>query len=970
MATNHNFELVYERTIPELNTKARLFRHKPTGAELLSMENKDENKCFGVTFATPPDDSDGLPHILEHSVLGGSQKYPVKEPFVELIKGSLATFVNAMTYPDKTTYPVASQNVKDFYNLIDVYMDAVYHPTITEQTLRQEGWHFELENPDDPLNYRGIVFNEMKGAYSSPDSLLGRYTQQSLFPGHTYGVDSGGDPKIIPNLTYKKFRKFWETYYHPSNARFYFYGDDNAEERLRLLDGYLQGYKRLDVKADIPLLPRFDEPHRQSFPYAAGKEDAERKKGMLNVSWAMSDVKDIPTTLALNVLDYILVGTPASPLRKALIDSGLGEDITGGMEDELRQVIFSAGLKGISTDNAGKVEKLILDTLARLTKDGIERDMIDAALNTIEFRLRENNTGQFPQGLLLMLKALTTWLHGGDPVGPLAFEAPLNALKARLVAGEKVFEGLIKQYMLDNPHRSTVVLEPDPALNQRDEAAEKERLAKARAKMKPADVQAVVENTKKLREMQDAPNSPEALATLPILKLSDLDRKNKTIPLRLDLKGSQVLYHDLFTNGLLYLDVGFDLRALAQEYLPLVTPFGRALLEMGTATEDFVRLSQRIGRKTGGIQPANYTSAARGSARGATWLLLRGKSTVAQIDDLLAILRDVLLTVKLDNRERFRQIVLEEKARQESRLVPAGHLVALTRLKASFTEADWAAEQIGGVTYLFALRLLAEQIEKDWPAVLAKLEAMRKALLNRSTMLHNVTIDEKNWGAVQPKLASFIESLPQAAPARVQWKPQRSPANEGMTIPAQVNYVAKGTSLYEHGYKLHGSVEAITNYLGTTWLWDRIRARGGAYGGFCVFNQRSGVFSYLSYRDPNLLGTLDNYDGTVQFLRELKLTEDELTKAIIGAIGNLDAFQLPDAKGFTSMARYLTGETEAELQKFRDEILSMGEASFKAFADALEQVNQHGLITVLGSEEAIRKANTARGNFLQVTKVL
>jgi Zn-dependent M16 (insulinase) family peptidase len=976
--SNDHFELVREQTIPEINTRARLYRHIQTGAQLLSMENDDENKVFGISFLTPPPDSTGVAHIMEHSVLCGSRKYPLKEPFVELLKGSLNTFLNAFTYPDKTCYPVASQNLQDFYNLIDVYLDAVFYPRITSETLQQEGWHYELDSPDQPLSFKGVVFNEMKGAYSSPDNLLGRYTQQSLFPDNAYGVDSGGDPTRIPDLTYESFKQFHAQYYHPSNSFIYFYGNDDPEKRFEIVQGYLKDFNAIAAAPRIKLQQPFKEPHHQVYGYHAGEQEGggkPQKKGLVTINWMLDDNIDVEATLAHAILSHILVGTPASPLRKALIDSGLGEDLTGdGLEDDLRQLTFSTGLKGIVPEDASKVEKLILETLTQLARTGIERDMVEASLNTVEFQLRENNTGSFPRGLALMLNALSTWLHGADPLARLAFEAPLTTIKQKLAVNPRFFENVIEQSFLNNTHRTTVLLQPDTEASAHQDAEERERLDKARAAMTDAEVQNVIAQTQHLKELQAAPDSPAALATIPTLKLADIDKQNKLIPLEISqAQNVQVLYHDLFTNGITYLDIGFNLRALAPEYLPYMTLFGRALLEMGTQTEDFVKLAQRIGRKTGGIHPASFTSTIQHSTddAAAAWLFLRGKATVSQSTDLLNILQDVLLTAKLDNRERFHQMVLEEKAGQETGLVPAGHRVVNARLRAHFTQADWANEQMSGISYLFFLRRLAEQVEKDWSAVLNTLEAIRTQLINRANAICNVTLDHTHWQTFQPALGRFLAALPAGAAtsASAAWKTADS-APEGLTIPAQVNYVGKGVNLYRLGYRLNGSVLVTNNLLRTTWLWERVRVQGGAYGGFCLFDHRSGTFTFVSYRDPNLLSTLEAYDNAAEFLRTLELSDEEVTKSIIGTIGDLDQYQLPDAKGYTSMLRYLAGDTEADRQRLRDEILSTTAKDMRAFADMLELVKSKGAVVVLGSEQSIEKANHEKKLGLQVTKVL
>jgi Zn-dependent M16 (insulinase) family peptidase len=972
MTTTHGFDLVREERIPELNAQARLLRHVKTGAQLLSIENDDENKVFGVSFRTPPTDSTGIAHILEHSVLGGSQKYPLKEPFVQLIKGSLNTFLNAFTSPDHTTYPVASTNLQDFYNLVDVYLDAIFHPLLTPYHLDQEGWHYELEKAEDPLVYKGVVFNEMKGVYSSPDSLLYRTSQQALFPDTAYGVDSGGDPSVIPDLTYEAFKRFHTTYYHPSNAQIYFYGDDDPEERLRILDQVLSEFEAADVDGEVALQAPFTAPRRVTETYSADANSDNSKKSMVLLNWALPEITDSSLLMAISVLSYCLMSTQASPLRKALVDSGLGEDVIGGgFGAGLRQATFSAGLKGMLTEDAPQAEELILSTLAKLATEGFEPDMVEAAINSIEFALRENNTGSFPRGLSLFMRSLRSWVYGRDPIEPLGYELPLAVVKSRLAVDRTFLSKLIEVYLLDNRHRLTVLLNPDPERSRRMESEEKDRLTAAKAAMTPAQIEQAIENTRLLKERQEAPDSPEDLAKLPMLKLRDLATENKPIPREvIEREHGRVVYHDLFTNGIVYLRVGFDLKSLPQDLLPYSEFFGRAMLEMGTEREDYVKLAQRIGRKTGGIGYTTYVSPMLSNPDGATWLFLSGKSTVAQSSELLAIMLDMLQTVKLDNPQRFKQIVLKTKARLESSLIPGGHQYVGGRLRAAFSTAGWVEEQLDGVESLFFVRRLAEQIESDWPGVLAQLEAVKRRLVDRSRLVADVTLDGDNWATFRPQLEEFIGALPVGGSEPEQWTPGVLPAREGLSLPAQVNYVGKGARLYDLGYTYDGSIHVITNFVRTGWLWDQIRAKGGAYGAFCSFGKQSGALTFLSYRDPNLLGTLANYDATAQFLRSADIDESELTKNIIGAIRDIDGYQLPDAKGWSSLVRYLVGETDEARQLMRDQVLSTTVEDFRQFADVLAATAEQARVVVLGSGEAIEQANGQLSPPLQVTPLM
>lgn len=969
------FELIREEEVAELNSTVKMFKHLKSGAEVVSVENDDENKVFAAVFRTLPQDSTGIAHILEHAVLGGSRKYPVKEPFLELLKGSLQTFVNAGTWADKTEYPVASTNLQDFYNLVDVYLDAVFFPNITRRTLAQEGWHYELEDLDEPLNFRGIVFNEMKGAYSSPDDRVDHFSRASIFPDNLYQYDAGGDPEVIPDLTYEQFTDFYRRYYHPSNSLLWFWGDDPTEMRLKKLAEYLDEFEPLDNPPDtnIQLQQPFDAPVYRREPYAVSADDGGEAKNIVTVNWLLEEPIDPVVSTSASILRHILIGTPASPLRKALIESGLGEDLAGnGMVTYLRQMMFSTGLRGVEDENVKRIEPLILDRLRDLVENGIERETVEAAVNTTEFRLREMNTGGYPRGIAWAHTVSINWAYGADYLRPLSFESTLAAVKLKLATNPRYFENLIQEWLLNNQHRSTVVLEPDPEMAKRVEERERRRLDAARASMTEDDLRAITEETRALREWQNTPDTQEALDTIPRLMIADLDKENTVIPVEEDaLQDASILYHDLFTNGIVYLDLGFDLHSLPADLLPYTNLFGKALLEMGTAKEDFVKLSQRIGRLTGGIYPTTFISSIRNSTEETAWLILRAKATAERASDMLDILQDILLTAQLDNKDRFLQMVLEEKAAEEANLMPAGHMVSYHRLNSHFETAGWVDEQVNGLDYLFFLRELADTIQNDWGSVLEKLERIRALLVNRQSALCNVTLDDENYHAFEPQLSTFLATLPSQTPSLHDWQPSLHGGNEGLTVPAQVNYVAKGTDLFRYGFEMDGSVLVVSKYLRLTHLWEKIRVMGGAYGAFSLFDPNSGIFSFISYRDPNLLETVQAYDASVDFLQSLHLTDKELTSAIIGAISDLDAYQLPDAKGFTSMKRYLTRVTDEMRQKYRNEVLSTTNEDFREFADVLAKVRDYGDVVVLGSAEKIASANETKGNgWLVPTKVL
>jgi Zn-dependent M16 (insulinase) family peptidase len=961
----HGFEILRREELVEYRAVASLCRHLGTGAELMSVEAADENKVFGVTFRTPPADHTGVAHILEHAVLCGSRKYPCKEPFVELLKGSLQTFLNAFTYPDKTCYPVASQNLRDFYNLIDVYLDAVFYPLLARTTFEQEGWHYELEAPDKPLAFKGVVFNEMKGVYSSPDSVLIEQAQHSLFPDTVYGLDSGGDPAHIPDLSYEQLLAFHRRYYHPSNSRIFFYGDDDPERRLALMNEWLSAFDRRTPDSSIPEQAAFDAPRTLTRHYRANADGPA--KSFVALNWVLPSPTDAAAALHAQALAHILIGTPASPLRKAMLESGLGEDIAGcGLETHARQMFFSTGLRGVSASNAERVPPLARQTLETLARDGIDPKTIEAALNTVEFALRENNTGAYPRGLALMLRALTSWNYDGDPFAPLRFAEPMAAVRERVAAGEPFFESLIRKWLLDNPHHTVLSLHPDPELGARLDAAERHRLEAARAAMSEAELQAIAAHTAELIALQSAPDDPEALAKIPRLSVADLPRENKPIPTRKQpLAKTRVLYHDLFTNGILYLDIAFDLRELPSETLPYVPLFGRALLETGAGSEDYVALNQRIGSKTGGIVARTFSSMVRETESGTIWLVLRAKALEGRTADLLRILYDVLTGARIDRQSRIRQIALEEKAGVESNLVPSGHHYVGLRMRAGFDEAAYAAEEMGGISYLFFLRKLIREIDTHWDGVAARLASIMDALVNRRAMVVNATIDSAAWERIAPQLESFLGDLPDRAGRRSGWTLPAPQAREGLAVPAAVNYVGRAYRLRSIGHVFRGSDLVATRYLRSAYLWEKIRVQGGAYGAFCSLDHRSGVISFTSYRDPNLQATLDVYAAAADYLATIDLDRSELEKAIIGAIGDLDQHMLPDAKGYAALCRWLANDPDPFRQEMREQMLAATARDFRRFGEALRAARAHERIAVLGNAESLSALPSAA-----ITRVL
>ena len=955
---NTEFTLVEERSMAEVNGTARFYRHNATGAQIVSVTNDDENKVFGVTFRTPPKNSTGVAHILEHSVLCGSKKYPTKEPFLVLLQSSLQSFLNAFTFPDKTCYPVASANLQDFYNLIDVYIDAVFHPIISENIFRQEGWHLEAETSDGPWLYKGVVYNEMKGVYSSPDSRLSEESQHAIFPDTLYSLDSGGRPDEIPSLSYKEFRDFHSRYYHPSNSRFFFWGDDPEEERLAIVARALAGKGHCDVDSSISLQPAFAAPTRVTRAYPAEKG----AKCLFTVNWLTGKRGDLERTLTLEMLQHILEGMPGSPLRRALISSGLGEDTTGdGLQMDLAQTSYSTGLKGVAEEDLPRAEELIFSTLKELAEKGIDKSLVEAAVNTVEFSYRESNTGNFPQGLAAMLQCLATWLYDENPLDSLAWEKPLASIKERLAKGDPVFEEAIRTLFLENPSRATVVLTPDEGLAARIEEEEAARVSAAQAAMSLKEREEVVRITRELQKAQATPDTPEALASIPSLGLGDLPSHNRLTQRAIqETSDFTMVGHELPTRGVAYMNLLIPLPKLPVRLVPSLSLFLRTFRDVGTARRDYTELGALIAAKTGGLG-ASLTMVNHTDGNLRCYLNLTGKAVSSKVQDLFDILNEILLEPIKDKdvlSQRLKEMLLEDKAGLEQDLVASGHKAASTRVLTHFSPAAVIGEAMDGIHYLNTLRSRLDNWDTALPQLLEDLDELRRLLVvARPGVVHCVgsTDDMEN-------VARLAEHVWHALPggARVdgtQCISLAAPVGaEVFATPSQVNYVAKGCNLKALGYSYHGSAAVIMRHLARSYLWEQVRVLGGAYGAFCSLDRTSGNFVCSSYRDPNVEKTVAVYDSMADYLAGISLTREDLTRAIVGTIGDLDLYRLPEARGAYSLGRWLAGESDEALQALREEILSTTNDDFRAFAPILKEAASKGETCVIGGANAARAA--------------
>lgn len=960
---NYGFKLEEEKDLREVGGRARLWLHSASGAQLLSVCNADENKCFGVSFYTPPTNSTGVAHILEHSVLCGSEKYPVKEPFAELLKGSLQTFLNAFTFPDKTCYPVASANLQDFYNLMDVYLDAVFHPLLSKNTFRQEGWHIDAESADGPWTFKGVVYNEMKGVYSSSDSILAEQSQHSVFPDNLYCLDSGGNPEHIPDLTYQAFKDFHHRYYQPGNARFFFWGDDPEEERLKRINAVISGYAPVTNLPEISLQKPPASIRYLETPYAAAPNE---NRALLTLNWLLGERGDISEALKMEMLEIILEGLPGSPLRRALMESGLGEDMSGcGLETDLRQMYYSTGMKGVLQADTGKVEKLIMETLRQLADNGIDKEAVEAAVNRVEFSYRENNSGRFPRGLAAMIISLSTWLYGGNPLAPLAWEEPLNQIKSDLANGKKIFEEIINKKFLQTPY-SRVTLLPESGFAETREKAETSKLAEIQAQSGPDTRQDLVRETQLLQEAQLAPDKPEDLAKIPALKITDLPASAREIPTEISKSGTQTFIgHDLPTQGIGYATLLLPITRLSPELVPLLPLFARSLTETGSAKSDYASLGLEIAAKTGSLGGTILTGGHLTNRQPFCYLTISGKAVYDKLGSMFDLMKEILLEPQNKPEvlaKRLELMAREAKARLENALQTAGHMTVSVRLGAHFSGEGALAEQMNGISQFEYLRDLLNKLANEPDALVTKVNELRNSIIASANVIFDYAAEAGQLDSFRKQAEGLLGALP-GQPALTTGQeiaawPKMSDLShaEAFITQGQVNYVGKGSNLYDLGYTYTGAANVIMRWLRMGRLWEDIRVAGGAYGAFATLDRITGTLICASYRDPNVMRTLGVYDGLAAFIRKSPPTASQLEQAIIGAIGMLDTYLLPDAKAATALAWYLSGQTKEDRQKRREQILAASTEDFLNFANVLESFAQSGDICVLGSNRAAKAA--------------
>lgn len=964
------YEILDEHRVEDVQSDGFILRHKKSGARIAILSNNDDNKVFYIGFRTPPEDETGVPHIIEHTTLCGSKKFPVKDPFIELAKGSLNTFLNAMTYPDKTVYPIASCNDQDFKNLMDVYLDAVFNPNITkyEEIFKQEGWHYELTGKDDELKINGVVYNEMKGAYSSPDEVLSSQIYRSLFPDNTYSKDSGGNPEYIPKLTYEAYLDFYHKYYHPSNSYIYLYGDMDVVERLEWLDKeYLSLYDYKKVNSEINKQPAFDEIKNVEAQYSITMDDSQENKTYLSYNRVVGDSLDEMLYQAFDVLDYALVSSPGAPVKQALIDAGIGDDVYGSYDAGILQPVFSFVAKNANASQADEFESIIENTLKEVVKTGINKEALLAGINSSEFKFREADFGQFPKGLLFGLNCLDSWLF--DDMKPFIHLECLGTFaKLRKAVDTDYFEKLIQEYLLDNTHGSSVTVKPKRGLgNEREEALAKE-LSDYKASLSDEEIKKLFEDTEHLKKYQEEPSSDEDLRKLPMLTRADM--KKNAMPfsnIEDELSDVKVVRHDIESNGIDYISFLFDAGDFAQSELGYLGFFTNALGLVSTEKYSYTDLANATNIYTGGISTGTASHPDIKDRNNFVFKLeVKLKVLEKNLDKALELMEQMLLSSDFTDTKRLSELVAQIKARLQANLSSSGHLVAAMRSMSSFSRYALYQDELKGIAFYRSICHIEKELSESPKSVSDKLAAIAKKLFARNRMLISFTGNNEAYGNAKPSLEKVIAGFNKMSAIGNQAEVHFNTAKEAFIDASQIQYVAKTGDFICEGYEYTGALRLLRIILSYDYLWINVRVKGGAYGCMNTF-LRSGESYFVSYRDPNLSDTLDVYDRIPEYIKSFSPDERDMTKYIIGTFSALDTPMNPEAKGSRSLSAYLEGITYEQIQKERNEILNAQPKDIRRLADLVEAVLKKDSICVIGNENMIKES---AGLFENVEKLI
>ena len=954
-----SYELISDQEIRIGNfvTGAVIMKHKKSGARVVLMPNDDENKVFYIAFRTPPHNSTGVAHILEHSVLCGSKKFPLKDPFVELAKGSPNTFLNAMTYPDKTVYPVASCNDKDFQNLIDVYLDAVFCPNIykNKAVFLQEGWHYEFDEEEN-LSYNGVVYNEMKGAFSDADEILDREIQSNLYPNTTYAVEYGGDPEVIPSLSYEEFLAFHQKYYHPSNSYIYLYGKMDMAEKLQFIDEeYLSAYERQDVDSEIQKQEAFEEPRREVKEYPVEEDEDSEEKSYLSVNYSVGDNLDPELSLAFQILDRVIINNNGTPLRIALFDAGLGKDVYSSYDDGIKQPIFSIIAKDADPNREKEFLDIVRTTLEKIVREGFDKKALRASLDSLEFKYLEADYGRYPKGLMYGLNLLSTWIHDDlKPFIQIDANAAFRSIREKINTG--YFEELVEKYLLQNSHELILIMNPKRGLLEEQEEVLEKKLAAIRRGMSEEDLESVKKDLAILDEYQNREDTKEELECLPILNREDLRKEAaKLYNEELKIGDTPFLYHDVFTNGIGYLSLGFWLKDIPEEYYRYIGFLKLFLMDVSTQNHDYGDLSNEIDLYAGGMNASiSVINRYDDPDDCKTFLNLNAKFMIRNLEKVMELLEEIAFTSQFDDAKRLLEIIREYKTGTQQSMVAAGHSLAVNRALSYLNAAAAHSDVLNKLTFYRLVSKVEENYENEKQGLIQKIKMLCKMIFRPENMQVDYIGAREDLSALIKAVESFQKRLYTCEVEKGSFTPTLEKKNEGFMEPSQVQYVCRAGNFRKKGLPYDGSLRALKVMLGYEYLWTNVRVKNGAYDCMCNFAS-TGESYFVSYRDPQLPKTVEVYEKAVDYIRNFQADDRTMTKYVIGAIGELDIPMTPSTKGSYSRAAYYAGITEEMIQKNRDELLATTPEKIRGLAKYVEAFLADECFVVAGNSGKIKE---------------
>nr|WP_321410437.1 insulinase family protein [uncultured Carboxylicivirga sp.] len=963
----HGFTLVEKKFVEEVNADCYLFQHDKSGAQLLKIAANDPNKLFNIAFKTAPETDYGTPHIMEHSVLNGSKNFPVKSPFDVLIKGSLNTFLNAMTGSDITTYPVASMNEKDYFNLMHVYLDAVLNPMIYEdpRILKQEGWHHEMESVDGDVIYKGVVYNEMKGAYSSPRRELSYQMGKMLFPDNTYGVSSGGYPSEIPNLTYEYFINFHKKFYHPGNSYILLYGDADLNKELEFIDGeYLSNYDLPTEKIEIPLQKPFDamKEAEKSYPVAEGAQTNDQT--FLGLAFVVGESTDRTLAMTFDVISEALVNNESAPLRLALQEAGIGKDIRAYFSED-KQCTFQISVQNANPEDKEKFKDIVFKTMQNVIDSGFDKSMIEGIINRTEFRLKEGNNPQ--KGLMYAMQSYQTWFFGGSPFPGLEFNKPLADVKMALTTN--ILEENISKHLMNNTHSALLVLKPEPGLQAKLDAKTKKELEDYKNQLSQEEKEQLVAETKELIEYQKREDTPEALATIPMLELTDISPEIQWFGVdEKQVSDVNVIHHNTFTNNILYSYLYFDLRTLPQELIPYSELLTNLLGKLNTENYTYGELDNALNIHTGGFN--TYTTAyleEHSDDKMIPKYTVYGKSTAEKADKLFDLTNEVLQKSIFSDKERLKELLTRHQSRVDANIKNNGMGYALTRLRSYYTNSGMFSELTGGIEYYDFVTDLTNNFDAKSDEIVSNLEKTASLLFAKNNLIAAITCDNNDFTSYSNGLNTLASSLPTGDNKLNNWTFDFSVKNEGLKTVSKVQYVVKGYDYKKLGYEYNGKFRVLNQILSTDWLQNQVRVIGGAYGGFCGFSNTGNVY-FASYRDPNLKETLENYNNTPGFLDTFDADSLAMTRFIIGTISNMDGPLTPSQQGNEAIRNYFEKNTPEELKAERTAVLSTTQEDIKEMKKMVTDILDQNAIFVYGNEQKVEENAELFGKVISISE--